>query len=270
MSQNWFKHDYNARNDDKLLELRAEMGWKGYGLFFALVEIMCENEKGYIDGQKIGGLSVGLGVPIDTLQELIEHCLDVGLLFVGEDEMLHNSRVDHHVSKMKSFVEAGKKGAKKRWSNNSDRGANGRANTGAYADKSRVDKNKDNSVSTNGTDFPQSCEFISEAKEIAQYLKDAICEYDSTHRYNHNPPSLSSWVLEIERAMRLDGRTEEQLKFIIDYIYRRNGKHSGFWAGNIESGNKLRQQFDKIKNQIREEQSSKQDKIKPSTPMQVV
>lgn len=139
MAQNWFKHDYNARNDDKLLQLRAMMGWEGYGLFFALVEIMCENDKGYIDGQKIGGLSVGLGVPIDTLQELIEGCLDVGLFYIGDDEMIHNSRVDHHVAKMKSFREAGKKGAKKRWSNKSDKGANRGANTGVNADKSRVD-----------------------------------------------------------------------------------------------------------------------------------
>jgi len=109
------------------------------------------------------------------------------------------------------------------------------------------------SVSTNGTDFPESCEFLDEAKEISQYLLDAIIEYDPTHRYANNKPAIKRWVLDIERAMRLDGRTGEQLKFIIDYVFRTNGKHSSFWAGNIESGKKLREQFDKIKNQIKSE-----------------
>lgn len=113
------------------------------------------------------------------------------------------------------------------------------------------------SVGTKGTDFPDVCEFINESKQVANYLLEAIKEYDPTHKYNRNPPSLNSWILDIERAMRLDGRTEEQLKFIIDYVYRSNGKHSSFWAGNIESGNKLRKQFDKIKNQIRSETVSR-------------
>jgi len=89
-----------------------------------------------------------------------------------------------------------------------------------------------------------------QSERIAAHLLESICEYDPTHKYNRNEPALSTWEKEIERAIRLDGRTEEQLTFIIDYIYKKQGKNSSFWAGNIESGNKLRQHFDKIKNQI--------------------
>jgi hypothetical protein len=127
------------------------------------------------------------------------------------------------------------------------------------------DKNITKSVSTNGTDFPDSCEFLDEAREIANYLLDAIVLYDPTHKYANNQPAIDSWVLDIERAIRLDGRTKKQLKFIIDYVYKENKKHSAFWAGNIESGKKLRKHFDKIKNQIRQEatngKASKQQNI---------
>ena len=35
---NFFSHDSNARNDDKILALRMKHGWEGYGLFWAIVE----------------------------------------------------------------------------------------------------------------------------------------------------------------------------------------------------------------------------------------
>ncbi|WP_289281534.1 MULTISPECIES: helix-turn-helix domain-containing protein [unclassified Methylophaga] len=48
-----------------------------------------------------------------------------------------------------------------------------------------------------------------------------------------------SWITEIERAIRLDGRTEEQLINIIDWIY----SAGTFWIPNIQSGKKLREKY---------------------------
>lgn len=121
-----------------------------------------------------------------------------------------------------------------------------------------TDSNTDsNSVSTVVHDVPNysDSDTWQASSRIANHLLESICEYDSTHKYNTNQPSLSGWVKDIDRALRLDGRTEEQMNFIIDYIYRSNGKHSSFWAGNIESGAKLRSQFDKIKLQIKSERN---------------
>jgi len=52
----YFDHDYNARNDQKILELRSEFGWHGYGLYFAILENLCE-ANGYLTRESIGGLS---------------------------------------------------------------------------------------------------------------------------------------------------------------------------------------------------------------------
>lgn len=158
MAQNWFKHDYNARNDDNILELRAEYGWKGYGLFYAFIETMAENEKGAIDINKIGGLSVGFSLPKEELITFIETCIEIGLFTKDEDGFIRNKRITKHVEKLKGFKEAGKKGAKKRWSNDSDRGANrgasGRGNATPNADKIRQDKNrKDKNSNSNGTPY---------------------------------------------------------------------------------------------------------------------
>jgi len=115
------------------------------------------------------------------------------------------------------------------------------------------------SVSENNADprshLAKSAEYGDEAYKLSQYLLDSIVNWDPDHKYASNPPSLKSWVKDIERAMRLDGRTYKQLKFIIAYIYKANGEHSAFWAGNIESGKKLRKHFDKIKNQIKRDKN---------------
>lgn len=113
-------------------------------------------------------------------------------------------------------------------------------------------------VSTNVHDVPNASDSVTweSSIKVANYLLESICQYDTTHKYNFNEPSLDRWVKDIDRAIRLDGRTEDQLMYLINYIYRQNGKHSSFWAGNIESGSKLREQFDKIKNQIKSEKTN--------------
>ena len=145
---------------------------------------------------------------------------------------------------------------KEQASNNQVTGREQASNTDKNVNNDKNDKKNHKSVGTNGTDFPDSCEYLDEAKDIAQYLLESIIEYDPTHKYANNSPSINSWVLDIERAMRLDGRTKEQLEFIIDYIYKVNGKHSHFWAGNVESGKKLRKHFDKIKSQIKQDMNN--------------
>ncbi len=112
------------------------------------------------------------------------------------------------------------------------------------------------SVSTDVTDVPNASdtETWESANRVAEYLLDAICESDPTHKYNKNPPSLKGWVKDIDKAIRLDGRTEEQMLFLVNAVFRDCHKYSELWDKwhqNIQSGNKLRDKFDKIKNEIK-------------------
>jgi len=119
-------------------------------------------------------------------------------------------------------------------------------------DSSKNDDKGNKSVATKVDDeLPNSCEFIEDATEIATSLLDAICNWDPTHKYNQKSKPPKSWILSIERAMRIDGRTKEQLQFLIKFIFTQPNKIATFWAVNIQSGKKLRSQFDQIKNQIK-------------------
>lgn len=40
----YFSHDYDTRNDEKVMDLMTDMGWEGYGLFWGVVELLYQNE----------------------------------------------------------------------------------------------------------------------------------------------------------------------------------------------------------------------------------
>lgn len=113
----WFKHDYNARNDEKLLELRSEFGAEGYGIFWMLMEKMAEHEHGWLDGRLKGGLSIDLGIDKNLIQKITDWCLSVNLLMKNEQGFLYNTRMSEH-KKMRLYLsESGKKGVKQRETN---------------------------------------------------------------------------------------------------------------------------------------------------------
>ncbi len=110
----YFSHDYNARNDERILELRSQFGAEGYGVFWMIVETMAENENNGIKCNFIGGLSLGYGVAIGRLQEIIECCKSLEL-FHEKDGYLFSKRLLEHKEFRKNLSENGVEGAKKRW-----------------------------------------------------------------------------------------------------------------------------------------------------------
>jgi len=110
----WFKHDYNARNDEKILELRSLHGAEAYGVYWMIVETMADNDNGGIKANLIGGLSHGYGVAKGRLQEIIECCISVEL-FYEKDGYYFSKRMLRHKDERKLYSENGKQGAEKRW-----------------------------------------------------------------------------------------------------------------------------------------------------------
>ena len=75
------------------------------------------------------------------------------------------------------------------------------------------------------------------AKEVADYL----CEKIKSRNPKTNAKSLC-WISEIEKAMRIDGRSKNDLIEIIDWVYT-DGE---FWVSNILSGKKLREKYEQM------------------------
>lgn len=113
----YFQHDFNARNDEKILELRACYGAEGYGIFWMIVETMAENENGGVKASLMAGLSLGYGVAIGRLSEIISTCLNVGL-FVEKDGYYFSNRLLKYKEFRKSMSHFGREGSQKRWGKN--------------------------------------------------------------------------------------------------------------------------------------------------------
>ncbi len=119
----YFQHDYNAKDDPKILELRAKYGAGGYGAYWMLLESMASEENGHLNRGAIGGLSVAYAIPIGELSEIIEFCVQIGL-FIQSDEVFFSERMIEHKNIRKAAQANGLKGAQKRWKNSTpNRGA---------------------------------------------------------------------------------------------------------------------------------------------------
>jgi hypothetical protein len=86
------------------------------------------------------------------------------------------------------------------------------------------------------------------AKRVADYLHKKLIE--EIPEAKSEKPNL--WVKDIDRAIRIDGRTETELLAVIDWM------HTGdkFWVGNIQSGKKLREKYLKMLAQMRRPKSN--------------
>lgn len=110
----YFQHDYNARNDDKILELRSRFGVEGYGVFWMILETMAENDIGGLKASLLGGLSINYGVNPEKLKEILEYCVKLKLFYRVNGSYL-SKRLLTHKEFRKMLSDKGKEGADKRW-----------------------------------------------------------------------------------------------------------------------------------------------------------
>lgn len=171
----WFDHDYNARGDEKILEIRALYGAEGYGIFWMIIETMAENSKGGINENLIGGLSHGFGVAKDTLKGVIDLSLKIDL-FYTENGFIYSRRIRKHKETRANFKEKGREGAEKRWGN---RGAIGEGNAKDITlqditpqeDSRIISLNKDEKIKKNSSKWDDTMRRIKEANPDVEHLK---------------------------------------------------------------------------------------------------
>lgn len=67
----WFKHDSNARTDEKIIDLRSDLGYEGYGIYWALIEFLRETEN-YEAEYKPKRLAMALQTDEGLISQVIE------------------------------------------------------------------------------------------------------------------------------------------------------------------------------------------------------
>ena len=105
----YFKHDINASEDDKICELLANGGYEMFGYYWRFVEYLY-SRGGFVYKNKLNSVAWILHMEIDKLNDLI---YKFGL-FVDSDETIYSKRVLQEVqdfeSNGKRMAEIGRKG----------------------------------------------------------------------------------------------------------------------------------------------------------------
>ena len=115
-STNYFTHDSNARNDEKLVRLRMKQGAAGYGVYFMILERLRE-EADYMSAKDYNMIAFDLRVDAAIVKSVVE---DFGLFTFTDDGKCFYSesftrRMDIKDTLRRQRSEGGKIGMKNRW-----------------------------------------------------------------------------------------------------------------------------------------------------------
>ena len=90
----YFPHDSNARNDDRMLQVRAKFGIAGYGVYFAVAEVLRDSPNYKISKQTLKlGLSLAVGVDQAMLEQVMNLCFEIGLFVCDENSFWSESLI---------------------------------------------------------------------------------------------------------------------------------------------------------------------------------
>ena len=68
----YFSHDYNARNDRKMRNLRCDKGMAGLGIYWCLIEMLYE-EGGYLKLSECESIAIELQTDVKDIQDIIHN-----------------------------------------------------------------------------------------------------------------------------------------------------------------------------------------------------
>lgn len=139
---NYFSHDSNARNSDKLIPLRASMGVEGYGIYFMLLERLRE-EPDYMSVKDYNMLAFDFRVDAAKVKSVVEN---FGLFaFTDDGKCFYSEGFTRRMSVKDSKSEKARLSALSRW-DKCERNANA-MRTHEKVDAIKVKKSKENNNS---------------------------------------------------------------------------------------------------------------------------
>ena len=152
MKKTYFNHDSVARLDIRVIKLRSKLGYEGYGLFWAVLELLF-TEENKLCIEDYDSLAFGLQCDPKVLKQVIED-FD---LFVLEDGCFYSRRLNNHIEEINNKSNKAKENASKRWNNATAMQPQCNRNA-SKVNKSKVNKSK--SIEERILDFKKSIQSI--------------------------------------------------------------------------------------------------------------
>ena len=152
MKKTYFNHDSVARLDIRVIKLRSKLGYEGYGIFWAVLELLF-TEENKLCVEDYDSLAFGLQCDPKVLKQVIED-FD---LFVLEDGCFYSRRLNNHIEEINNKSNKAKENASKRWNNATAMQPQCNRNA-SKVNKSKVNKSK--SIEERILDFKKSIQSI--------------------------------------------------------------------------------------------------------------
>jgi hypothetical protein len=112
----YFSHDSNARTDEKIVDLRMCLGWEGYGIYWAIVEMLSESTDYVMD---INHKRIAFA--LNTNEDIIEDIITNYNLFNIEGSIFGSESLSRRMELKDKRAEKARKGANARWKKQGDR-----------------------------------------------------------------------------------------------------------------------------------------------------
>ena len=219
MKKTYFNHDSNARNDIRIIKLRAKLGYEGYGIFWSLLEILfTEENKLCIDDYET--LAYGLQCNSSILKQVIED-FD---LFIIEENCFYSRRLYEHIEDINTKSRKAKENVSKRW--NKDKNIQSYNNSNTSISINKEDKSKSKSIEKRFSEFKNSVQKI---EGIENEDKIAFLEY-----WSEPNKSNTKMRFELEKTWDLSRRLkrwansnfnqnkkEKYLDYFDEYTYKK-------------------------------------------------
>lgn len=114
----WFKHDFNARRDIKILEMRSVYGAEGYGWWWMLIEMMREASDyrlKHTGKYALKTLSKELEADQEILKQFIDDCVNEFGLFDRDDNYFWSPSLMRRMQEYNDICEKRRQAINQRW-----------------------------------------------------------------------------------------------------------------------------------------------------------
>ena len=148
---NYFSHDSNARNDDKIIALRMKYGWEGYGIYWAIIEKL-RDASGYMCVKDYNIIAFDLRTDAAKIKSIIE---EFGLfVFTENGKYLYSESLMRRMEQKDGKSEKARKSAYCRWNKSEESECNTNAMR-SHSESNAINKSKEKeSKENNNTPIP--------------------------------------------------------------------------------------------------------------------
>ena len=215
----YFSHDSNANRDPKILKLRSKHGWQGYGIYWAVIETLREQENFNWKASDKQLLSFCFGGDEALVAEVVDTCLEVGLLAIDDDDNIHSESLTRRME-MKNKVSEKRRAAGRK-------GGSSKSQANAKQKPSKESKEKESKGKESIKRKEEGDPIIDQLIEnkivapgsLSKTLADDLTDVEENFGFK-NPKRMI--VLAIQDAARGNGRTWKFIYNKLD-LWRKQG-----------------------------------------------